>query len=49
MKLSEVSGKLYRSEEEKYYCEKKLFSLTNDNVGLKEALAEMEVKIRSKK
>jgi len=47
--LNEVQSKLYRSEEEKFYCEKKLVTLTNNNLMLKEALAEMEVKYRTKK
>ena len=44
--LNNISTELFKSEEKLFYLEKKLVTLTNDNIGLKEALAEMEVKFR---
>ena len=47
MYLNDISSRLFKSEEKVFYLEKKMTSLINDNIGLKEALAEMEVKFRN--
>jgi len=48
IKLKDIYTLLERSEQEKFACEQKLISLTNKDINLKEALAELEIKIRSK-